>query len=187
MMLLYLSNTNKSFRLDNILNKQKNKFNEILAIERGEPLISIGSWCLMGNHFHLLVRQETDGGITRFMRKVGVGYSMYFNIRYERRGALFGGLFKSKLIGVDDNYMKQLFGYIHINPLEMKFPDWKNQLSRPTVDMKKFLESYRYSSYVDHIGENRIEKSIIYTKNFPSYFKTQKSFADFVSNYFIKA
>ncbi len=186
MMLLYLSNTNESFRLDNILNKQKKKFREILAIERSEPLVSIGSWCLMGNHFHLLVRQETDGGITRFMRKVGVGYSMYFNIRYERKGALFGGLFKSKLIGVDDNYLKQLFGYIHINPLEINFPDWKNQISNPTSSMKRFLESYSYSSYMDHMGEGRIEKNIIDTKNFPNYFETRKSFADFVSNYFIE-
>lgn len=186
MMLLYLSNSNNPFRLDDILNKQQKTFSDILIMERGNPLVSIGAWCLMGNHFHLLIRQEMDGGITRFMRKVGVGYSMYFNIRYERKGALFGGLFKSKLIGVDDNYTRQLLGYIHINPLEIKFPDWENQVNRPTANMKHFLESYRYSSYSDYIGENRLEKNIISTKSFPDYFETQKSFANFIASYLIK-
>ena len=152
--------------------------------DKGEPLVSIGAWCLMTNHFHLLVKQEIDGGITRFMRKLGVGYSMFFNIKYQRKGALFGGLFKSKLIGVDDNYMRQLFGYIHINPLEIKFPEWKDQINRSSMDMKKFLESYQYSSYLDYIGKDRVEKNIITPKNFPDYFKNNQSFQDFVEAYF---
>ena len=184
MMLLYLSNSNDSFRLDDLLNKQRKTFNEVLVLEKSKPLISIGAWCLMTNHFHLLVRQEIDGGITKFMKKLGTGYSMFFNIKYQRTGGLFGGPFKSKLIGVDDNYMIQLFGYIHINPLEIQFPEWKEKIKRPSVDMKKFLESYRYSSYLDYIGKDRAEKNIINPKNFPNYFEDHKSFQDFVENYF---
>ncbi len=129
-MLLYLANSQKSFRLDDLLNKQQETINEILVLDRDEPLISIGAWCLMTNHFHLIVRQEVDGGITKFMKKLGVGYSMYFNIKYKRKGSLFGGLFKSKLIGNNDNYMRQLFAYIHLNPLEIGFPDWKDKITR---------------------------------------------------------
>lgn len=184
MMLLYLANSNDSFRLDDILNNKT--FSEILVLDKGKPLISIGAWCLMINHFHLLIRQEVDGGITKFMRKLGVGYSMFFNIKYQRKGALFGGLFKSKLIGVDDNYMLQLFGYIHINPLEIEFPEWKNQINKSSINMKKFLKSYRYSSYPDHIGEDRVEKSIIKTESFPNYFQGTQSFEDFVDNYFVE-
>jgi len=184
MMLLYLANSHDSFRLDIILNRQHKTFDEVLVLDKGKLLISIGAWCLMTNHFHLLVRQEVDGGITKFMRKLGVGYSMFFNIKYERTGALFGGLFKSKLIGVDDNYMRHLFGYIHINPLEIEFPDWKDKLNRPSTDMKKFLESYQYSSYLDYLSENRVEKNIINPKNFPDYFQSSQSFQDFVENYF---
>ena len=184
MMLLYLGNSNESFSLDEILNRQNKIFREVLIMEKDKPIVSIGAWCLMSNHFHLLVRQEVDGGITRFMRKVGVGYSMFFNIKYQRTGALFGGLFKSKLIGVDDNYMRQLFGYIHINPLEIKFPDWKERITKPSADMKRFLESYRYSSYRDYLGEDRIEKNIIKPENFPDYFENTKSFQDFVDDYF---
>ena len=185
MILLYLANSIDSFRLDNILNQQHKKFNEILVFDRGQPIVSIGAWCLMTNHFHLMIRQEVDGGITKFMRKLGTGYSMYFNIRYERKGALFGGLFKSKLIGTDDNYMRHLFGYIHINPLEIAFPKWEDQINKPSVDMKKFIESYRYSSYPDYVGVDRVEKSLLNTGNFPSYFQNTQSFRDFVENYFI--
>ena len=186
MMLLYLANSNSSLRLDNILNKQHKTFNEVLVLDKGGPLVSIGAWCLMTNHFHLLIRQEVDGGITKFMRKLGVGYSMFFNIKYQRKGALFGGLFKSKLIGVDDNYMKQLFGYIHINPLEIEFPEWEGQINKSSVDMKKFLKLYRYSSYPDYISEDRVDKNIIKIKNFPDYFKNAQSFEDFIENYFIE-
>ncbi len=183
-MLLYLANSNDAFRLEEILYRQRKRFAEVLILDRGELIVSIGAWCLMTNHFHLLIRQEVDGGITKFMRKLGVGYSMYFNIKYKRTGALFGGLFKSKLIGVDDNYMRHLFGYIHINPLEIKFPSWESQIKKPTVDMKKFLESYRYSSYLDYIGIDRIEKNVINPENFPDYFQNSQSFQDFVENYF---
>ena len=186
-MLLYLANSDDSFRLDNILNKQHKTFGEALVLDKDEPLVSIGAWCLMTNHFHLLIRQEVDGGVTKFMRKLGVGYSMFFNIKYQRKGALFGGLFKSKLIGVDDNYMRQLFGYIHINPLEIEFPEWKDKINKSSVNinMKKFLESYQYSSYLDYVGKDRVEKNIINPKNFPDYFQNSQSFQDFIENYFI--
>ena len=133
-----------------------------------------------------MVRQEVDGGITKFMKKLGTGYSMFFNIKYQRKGALFGGLFKSKLIGVDDNYMKQLFVYIHLNSLEIEFPDWGKEINKSSSDMKKFLESYEYSSYLDYIGNDRIEKNILNKKNFPDYFEEENSFKDFVEGYFIE-
>ncbi len=187
-MLLYIANSNNKtpFRLDNLINHSHKNFNEILILDKGKLLISIGAWCLMTNHFHLLVRQEVDGGITKFMKKLGTGYSMYFNIKYQRKGALFGGLFKSKLVGVDDNYMRQLFGYIHINLLNIKFSGWEEKINKSSVEMKKFLEVYPYSSYIDYIGENRMEKNIINPENFPDYFEGSQSFKDFVENYFIK-
>lgn len=186
MMLLYLGNSKESFRLDDVLNKEKKEFAEVLTLEKSRSLVSIGAWCLMPNHFHLLIKQEVDGGITKFMRKLGVGYSMFFNIKYERSGALFGGPFKSKLVGTDDNYLRQLFGYIHINPLDIKFPKWEDKINKSSVDMKKFIELYRYTSYPDYVGKNRIEKNIIEPKNFPDYFEDSKSFKDFIENYFIE-
>ena len=181
MMLLYVSNSQETFRLDNLINRLNKKFDEILILDRGEPLVSIGAWCLMTNHFHLLVRQEVDGGITKFMRKLGTGYSMFFNIKYQRKGALFGGLFKAKLIGDDDSYMKHLLGYIHLNPLDIKFSNW--QINKTSADMKEFLDSYPYSSYLEYIDKDRIGKNIINRSNFPEYFKDNKSFKDFTESY----
>ncbi len=182
--LLYLSNTKESFRLNDLLNRQSKTFEEVLKIKKEDSLVSVGAWALMNNHFHILVRQDVDGGITKFMKKLGTGYSMFFNIKYERKGAVFGGLFKSKLIGNDDNYMKQLFAYIHLNPLEIKFPEWESNLDRPLSDMKLFLEQYKYSSYQDYIGKDRIEKNILKKESFPDYFKSNRSFKEFVENYF---
>ena len=82
-MLLYICNSKDNlFRLDNLINQQQKEFNEIMILDRGELIVSIGAWCLMNNHFHLLIKQEIDGGITKFMRKLGTGYSMFFNIKY---------------------------------------------------------------------------------------------------------
>ena len=185
MILLYLANSSESFKLDNILNKEHKTFEEILVLDKGEPLVSIGAWCLMTNHFHLMVRQEVEGGITKFMKKLGVGYSMFFNIKYQRQGALFGGLFKSKCIKTNDNYMRQLFAYIHLNSLDIKFSGWEKNITKSATEMKTFLESYRYSSYQDYIGINRVEKNIIKPENFPGYFEDSKSFQEFIENYFI--
>lgn len=188
-MLLYICNSTKEnpLRLDDILNKQHKNFGEVLILDRGKPLVSIGAWCLMTNHFHILVRQEVDGGITKFMRKVGVGYSMFFNIKYQRKGALFGGLFKSKLIGVDDNYMNHMFAYIHLNALDIEFSGWENELNNFSQEMKNYLESYGYSSYKDYIGVDRVEGRILNKEAFPSYFKDAKSFKDFTENYFMNS
>ena len=183
-MLLYLANSEESFNLADILNKRNKSFNEVMTFNRGKKLVSLGAWCLMTNHFHLLIRQEVDGGITKFMKKLGVGYSMYFNIKYKRQGALFGGPFKSKLIGVDDNYMRHLFGYIHLNPLDIKFSGWKNVVNKSKKKMKDFLKLYRYSSYLDYIGGDRVEKNIITAKNFPDYFVESQSFKDFINSYY---
>lgn len=184
LMLLYISNTLESLRLDNILSSGRKKFKDIFSIDRGNPLISIGVWCLMPNHFHLIVRQEADGGISKFMKKIGTGYSMYFNKKYKRQGALFGGVFKSKLAESDDRYLLHLFGYIHLNPLETQFPNWEKNIGKSKKDMANFLESYRYSSYSEYRGKKRLESSILRAEVFPRYFENTEKFKGFIESYF---
>lgn len=180
-MLLYLANSDSSFRLDNILHNQNKSYFEIFDIEKNKSLVSIMVWCLMPNHFHLIIRQNIDGGITKFMKKLGTAYSMFFNIKYERKGALFGGLFKSKII-IEDEYLRHLFAYIHLNPLEIKFKDWENDLINiPKNNINNFLKLYKYSSYQDYTGYDRVEKSILNKDDFPNYFikiKTPEKFID---------
>lgn len=73
-------------------------------------------FCLMPNHFHLLLRQETKDGITRLMRQISTAYSMYFNNRYGRLGPLFQGIYKAVKVENED-YLLHLSRYIHRNPL----------------------------------------------------------------------
>ena len=80
-------------------------------------IVDIHGWCLMGNHYHLLISERTEGGITKFIRKLNIGYSKYFNERYERSGALFQGRTKRINI-VHDAHFLYILHYIHLNPLD---------------------------------------------------------------------
>ena len=183
LMLLYIANSEESIHLDIIRTQKDKKFSHVLSLPKNKPLVSIGAWCLMPNHFHLLVKQEIDGGITKFMKKIGTGYSMYFNAKYKRQGALFGGLFKSVPVR-GDQYLKHLFGYIHLNPLEIRFHSWKEDIKRVPKNMSTFLDTYRYSSYLEYQGKKRVEGCIVTPGAFPFYFKNTKQFNDFITSYF---
>ncbi|MCX6702517.1 MAG: transposase [Candidatus Wolfebacteria bacterium] len=126
-------------------------------------IVEILAFSLMPNHFHLLLRQKSDGGIVKFMQKLGTGYTNYFNKRYERAGSLFQGRFKAILIK-DDAHLIHLPYYIHLNPLDLKFSKWRTEGIRNYAAAMEFLESYRWSSFLDYIGK----------KNFPSL--TQREF-----------
>jgi REP element-mobilizing transposase RayT len=187
-MLLYIANSTDAIRLDNVLNNSHKTYEEVFAIERGEPLVSIGAWCLMTNHFHILVKQEVDGGITKFMKKFGTGYSMYFNIKYQRSGGLFCKPFKSKYI-YEDLHLEHLFAYIHLNPLDIKFSGWDKILTTANIQKeawKDFLISYKHSSYLDYIGATRSESSILNKSAFPEYFGITNSFEDFIDKYLVE-
>jgi len=117
----------------------------------------------MPNHFHLLLRQKGGGGITKFMRKLGVGYANYFNEKYKRTGTLFEGRYKIILVN-QDTYFTHLPYYIHFNPLDLIMPGWRSGEIKNHQKAIGFLESYRWSSHLDYLG----------IKNFPSL--TQREF-----------
>ena len=183
MMLLYAANSEEPIKLDNLINILHKNYEEIFTEPRGKQLVSIGAWCLMPNHFHILLKEEIENGITRFMRKLGVGYSMYFNIKYQRTGSLFGGVFKSKNIS-DDRYLKHLFGYISLNPLDLQFSEWERLVDKQDSKIwRDFLKKYQFSSFFDYTGIERCENNILNKKVFPQYFSKQKAFEDFVESY----
>jgi len=76
---------------------------------------SIASFCLMPNHFHFLIRQNTNTGISKLLLKLCTSYSMYFNKKYQRSGPLFQDTFKAKPV-TNDSYLVYLSAYIHNNP-----------------------------------------------------------------------
>jgi REP element-mobilizing transposase RayT len=77
-------------------------------------LVSIVAYCLLPNHFHLILRQISDDGITRFIQRVGTGYAKYYNKKYERSGTLFQGRFKAtELDGAGS--LEMLSVYVNLN------------------------------------------------------------------------
>jgi len=113
-------------------------------MEQEEQLVGIICFCLMPNHYHLLLKQVAENGISRFMHKLGTAYTMSFNKRYNRQGSLFQGPFCAKWIEIDA-YLIYLSRYIHLNPLE---------LCREEGEGKKrsFLWRYPWSSLGDYVN-----------------------------------
>lgn len=117
-----------------------------------EELVDIIAWCLMPSHYHLLLRERNKGGITKFMRRLGTGYTMYVNKKYERSGHIFEGAFKTRYIDRDD-YLLHATRYIHLNPLELYDPSWKGVGVKNVEDGKNFILQYRWSSLHNYLGK----------------------------------
>ena len=120
--------------------------------KEGWPLVDIVAYCLMPNHFHFILSPKLKEGISLFMQKLGTGYTMYFNKKYGRTGVLFEGTFKSIMIE-DESYLLHLTRYIHLNPVELIEPDWKEKGIENWDRVNRFLEKYRWSSYMCYIGK----------------------------------
>lgn len=124
--------------------RSKSNFEQLGRVKKPpEPLVQILAYCLMPNHYHLILRGVEENGITEFMRKIGTGYTNYFNKKNERVGPLFQGKFKAKPIE-DDGYLQYLIHYIHFNPLDI------NQ----SMD---FLNNYPWSSYQECLNCSKFD------------------------------
>lgn len=174
--LLYLSNGTKPFLFREVKRKPLTKF------DRGGRPVAIGAYVLMPNHFHILVKELEDGGITRFMEKLATGYSMYFNKTHKRVGPLFQGRFKARHAGKDE-YPKYLFGYIHLNPIKLANVGWENRAISDRARAKSFLADYRYSSYLEYTGATREASGIIDRAEFPEYWNGPHEFDEFVNDW----
>ena len=179
---LYISNNTDVMHISNLIN-QGETLMKILNMDKKGSLVDIGAYCLMPNHFHLLVKEKTENGISKFMSKLTTGYSMYFNKRYDRTGNLFQGVFKSTHADSDE-YLKYLFAYIHLNPVKLVDAEWKENGIKDKNTADYFLKGYSYSSYFDYsnIG-NRPEIKIINKDAFPKYFSKTKDFEDFINDW----
>ncbi|MEK7590358.1 MAG: transposase [Patescibacteria group bacterium] len=120
-------------------------------------LVEILAFVLMPNHYHLMLRPLFDDGVARFMKKLNMGYARYFNEKYQRSGALFQGRYKSIAIN-DEAHFIHLPYYIHLNPLDLITPEWRERELKDYKKAIEFLNSYRWSSHLDYLGK----------KNFPS-------------------
>ncbi|MGB2761956.1 MAG: transposase [Minisyncoccales bacterium] len=149
---------------------QKQQKNTGQTCVNRDLLVEILAFCLMPNHYHLVVRQLTDNGISLFMKKLGDGYVGYFNEKYKRkgRGSIFQGHFKTVHIKTQKQFMNVIC-YVFTNPIELLEKTWKEKGVKNPQKAIKYLESYQWSSYLDCIGKN----------NFPSVTKRELLFEIF--------
>lgn len=131
------------------------------------------SFCLMPNHFHMLVYQYSDVTvITKFLRSLCTAYTMYFNKKYKRVGHLFQERFKASAVS-SDAYVQHISRYIHLNPKDYKnyqwsslnyylvrtHPDWVN----PTPILNMFKDHDEYFTFVqDYEGQKEILEELKY-------------------------
>jgi putative transposase len=128
-------------------------------IDKRDKFVEILAFCLMPNHVHLLLKQLKENGISNFMQKFGAGYSAYFKNKYDlkRKGHFFQERFVAVRIKTDEQ-LKAVFVYIHTNSISLVEPKWKEIGIKNPEKAIKFVENYKWSSYLDYVGK----------KNFPS-------------------
>ena len=149
----------KSFVQHRVLNS--NITQEIIK----NKFVEFTSFCLMPNHFHLIVKEVEENGIARYMQRVLNSYTKYYNTKYSKSGHLFQGPYKA--VHVENNkQLLHLSAYIHRNPREIK--EW----------FKK-EDIYPWSSYQDFIGVNRFEKLLV-PDIINGQFENKKEYDNFV-------
>ena len=137
--------------------KSKDFVSHYIEREPRKLLVDIHAFCLMPNHYHLLLSSRVENGISKFMTKLNIGYAKYFNEKYQRSGALFEGRYKSVLIK-DESHFIHIPYYIHCNPLDLKYPQWRERELKASQSALNFLDNYRWSRHMDYTGQH----------NFPS-------------------
>ena len=100
-------------------------------------LVEIICYCLNPNHYHFILKQIAENGVSKFMHKLDTGYTNYFNIKYDRSGSLFQGPFKAKHIDTNE-YLLWLSGYVNGNAEIHKIAK---------------AENYKWRSYQDYLGK----------------------------------
>lgn len=138
-----------------------------------DMLVDIHGWCLMGNHYHILMSERVEGGLSEFLKKLNGGYAKYYNEKNGRVGALFQGKTKRILIESDAHFL-HILHYIHLNPLDFSTgaKRWREQRVQSADEALRHLEQYRWSSYKDYCK----------VKNFPSIITTTL-FSDVFKDY----
>lgn len=132
-------------------------------IKKDLRLVTLFCFCIMPNHFHLLLRQDQENGIKKFIQKVSNSFAHYFCLKYQTRGHIFEGNFKAVRVESNEQLL-HLSRYIHLNPV--------------TSYIVNTPQEYPYSSYqlyTDKKQSSFIDKSYIL-----SHFSSVEKYKEFV-------
>lgn len=119
-----------------------------------DHFVEVCAYTLIPNHYHLLVRQLKDGGISRLMHKVDMGYTKYLNRQIRRSGTLYEGEFKAVHIG-NEAYLVHLPLYIHLNILDLGDFPWRDGRVADWNEALKFMLTYPWSSHRAYVGKGQ--------------------------------
>jgi len=120
------------------------------------PYVSILAYCLMDNHFHLLLRENIESGVSKFMHRLGTSMSKYFNEKYGEQGTLFEGPYQARVVETDTQ-LQYLHAYIHVkNPFE-QYPGGMQGA------MKNFDQAFVWATRYAFagLGEHKIRSALI--------------------------
>ena len=180
-LLLHVSNTRSGVNMRDLFVKYKGQtFADIFVLEKlDKELVEVLGYCLMPNHFHMILRQKAEKGISIFLHKLFTAYSMYFNAKHDHSGILSQGAFKSRHVGTEQ-YLRYLFSYVHLNPLELVEPDWEAGVWKDMQTAKRFLKTYPYSSFYDYGVGERPERGILAYEQRPDFLSTQNDLEELI-------
>ncbi len=140
-------------------------YNQSLALKLKVEIIA---YALMPNHYHFLIKQLMDDGITEFMHKLDTSYTKYINLNLRRTGRLFENTFKAKRLENDEMFL-HVARYIHLNPVIAR--------------LVPSLELWPWSSYLETIGKR--EKSFCHAQEILQHFSVQnpsRAYEEFVTD-----
>lgn len=146
----------EDLRLRSLQRKDLARLSLAKLSQMATPLVEILAYVLVKNHFHFILRQLVENGITKFMHKLGTLYTMCFNEKYERTGSLFEGPFKAISV-LEDNYLFYLSFYIHLHPAEFVDAKWKEGKIKNWKEIIRAIEEYKWSSYPVYLGKREDE------------------------------
>ena len=114
-----------------------------------KPIVKILAWTLMPNHFHLLLQEIIEGGITKFLQKLCGSMSMSFNSKYKERGSIFQGAYKSKTVG-EDRYLRWLASYIMVKNIFELYPGGLEAAANNFEKAWGWANQYKFSSFINY-------------------------------------
>ena len=147
------------------LNHNRLPYNWALEVESGgrgeqqwprnwgqrQPLVDIHAYCLRDTHFHLVLREIAEGGISKFMQRLGISTTKAFNERYGTSGSLFQGRYQARHV-VDDTDLRNLGVYVQVkNGIENHRDGYRKAIGSLDAAMQ-WLRGYPYSSYGHYVG-----------------------------------
>ena len=128
------------------------------------PLVKILGWVLMPNHFHLLLKEISEGGISKFMQKLCGSMSTHFNIKYEEKGSLFQGAYKGRTVD-NDAYLQYVAPYIMVKNVFELYPGGYARAVKEFDNAWQWaVEEYKFSSLMDYAARRNspiLEKDLL--------------------------